>query len=765
MKKIIESSFGELLELTKTLFYLHDLEGKFLFLNQGAVEFLGYGKETLLRMNVRDILVPEMRDRFDNYLSEIKEKRGSRGLMSIQTASGDKRIIAYENILSKRMNGGWVVSGVAHDVTDLIETKRRLKQLSQQLSLILESMPIVSYTLSGEGDYLPSFITHNVKEVTGFDHKDFMGKPLFCPEQIHPEDCPKILTNLPQLFKKGYQEYQYRRKVADGSYQWFYDHLRIIESSDGKKYIIGMMQDITEKKKIEESLLHSAQQWRTTFDSIHDFVSLLDLDGRILRCNKAMKDFLKKPFHEIINRSCWETILGTSEPIENCPFLRMKETLQRETTILSMNDRWFNVSVDPILDHSGNLIGAVSLLSDITDQKRAEERMRSLQEQLLQSQKMEAIGQLAGGVAHDFNNLLTVINGYSDLILEELDKKSRIFQDMREIKKATEHAASLTRQLLAFSRRQVLQPKILDINSLIQNIEKMLRRMIGEDIQLMTILSKDLGRVKADPGQIEQVIFNLVVNSRDAMPQGGRITIHTENVEWDESFTRSYIDAIPGRYVMISISDDGMGMSKEVMEHIFEPFFTTKEKGKGTGLGLSTVYGIVKQSGGNIWMDSEPGKGTTFKIYLPQLEEDGKSIEPVDSSGKSYPGSETILLVEDEESVRKVARTILGKNGYTILEATRGDEALRLLEESNSRPIHLLITDLVMPGMNGVDLADQLRLKRPEMKVLFMSGYTDNPIIHHEILKGGRPYIQKPFTINTLTQKVREVLDGRFDSS
>lgn len=932
MKKL-ESLLGDLIEFTKTLFYLHDLEGQFLFLNRRAIEFLGCGKETLLKMNVRDFLAPEMRDRFDDYLLDIKEKGFSRGLMSIQTASGDKRIIEYDSIFLKKISDLSVVSGVAHDVTDLIETKRRLKQLSQQLSLILESMPIVSYTLRGDKDYLPSFITHNIKEVTGFGHDDFMTKPFFGPEQIHPEDSPKIFANLPKLFEKGHQEYQYRRKVADGSYKWFYDHLRLIKSSEDKKYIVGMMQDITERKKAEEeirksydiqtvinsllrlslenipleeilgdaldlilslpwlafesrggifliedepnllimkaqkglsppiqetckkvplgrcicgraalsrkiqfssglnefheisyegmtphghycvpilsadkllgvinvyireghpydpkeeeflvavantlagiiirkqteeALIKAVQQWKTTFDSISDFVSLLDFHGRILRCNKAMKDFLGKPFHEILHRSCWELILGTSEPMENSPFLKMKETLQHETTLISLKDHWFNVSVDPIVDQSGSLIGAVSIFSDITEQKKAEERMKSLQEQLLQSQKMEAIGQLAGGVAHDFNNLLTVINGYSDLILEELDEKSRFFQDMKEIKKASEHAASLTRQLLAFSRRQLLQPKIIDINSLIQNIEKMLWRMIGEDIQMETFLSEGLGRVKADPGQIEQVIFNLVINARDAMPRGGRLIIKTQNVELDDTYARSHIDALPGRYVMISISDNGVGMSKEVMDHIFEPFFTTKEKGKGTGLGLSTVYGIIKQSDGNIWVNSEPGKGTIFKIYLPQLEKDDESIEVRDSSKKYFKGSETILLVEDEESVRKVAQTILMKSGYSILEARDGEEALRLLQKNNNQPIHLLLTDVVMPKMSGQELANQLKSKWPEMRVLYMSGYIHNPVIHQDIIKDKMAYIQKPFTPEALAQKVREILDEHLNSS
>jgi CheY-like chemotaxis protein len=372
---------------------------------------------------------------------------------------------------------------------------------------------------------------------------------------------------------------------------------------------------------------------------------------------------------------------------------------------------------------------------------------------------MEAIGHLAGGIAHDFNNLLTVITGYSDLVLSNLDQNHPFYPDVLEIKNASEKAESLTRQLLAFSRKQVLQPKVLDLNTLVSNMNKMLRRLIGENIELTTILTEDLGKIKIDPGQIEQVIINLAVNARDAMSNGGKLTIETANVELDEEYALTHIAVIPGRYVMLSVSDTGIGMSPEIREHIFEPFFTTKENGKGTGLGLSTVYGIVKQSGGNIWVYSEPGRGTTLKIYLPRIEETVKSIGPMDASQKSLEGSETILLVEDEEVVRTLACTILQKNGYTVLEAANGEEALRLAQGQNTHPIHLMVTDVIMPGISGPELAKQLTPLHLEMKVLFMSGYTDNAVIHHDILEPGMPYLQKPFTPDGLARKVRKVLD------
>jgi signal transduction histidine kinase len=413
-----------------------------------------------------------------------------------------------------------------------------------------------------------------------------------------------------------------------------------------------------------------------------------------------------------------------------------------------------------LLDSEGKITGIRATIQDVTERKRAEEEKALLQEQLRQSQKMEAIGKLAGGVAHDFNNLLTVIQGYSELILKGLNPDNRLCQDVREILNASERASSLTRQLLAFSRKQVLQPKVLDLNLHVSNMDKMLRRMIGEDIELVTLLAKDLGRIKADPGQIEQVILNLAVNAKDAMLSGGKLTIQTANVELDENYARSHIIVTPGNYVILSVSDTGVGMTPEIKERIFEPFFTTKEKGKGTGLGLSTVYGIVQQSGGNIWVYSEPGLGTTFKIYLPRIEEGTESLRPAAVSTKPLGGSETILLVEDEEMVRKLACTVLEKNGYRVLEAPNGEEALRIAQEHSAKQIHLMITDVVMPRMSGRELADCLESVRPEMKVLYMSGYTDDAIIHHGVLDPGIAYIQKPFAPDVLALKVREVLDG-----
>jgi len=390
------------------------------------------------------------------------------------------------------------------------------------------------------------------------------------------------------------------------------------------------------------------------------------------------------------------------------------------------------------------------LRKEITERKK-------LEEQLSQAMKMEAIGRLAGGIAHDFNNILAVILSYSGFIIEELKEDDPMREDAQEIKDAGNRAAALTKQLLAFSRKETIRPEILNLNNVVENLDKMLRRIIGEDIEFKTTLAEDLSNVKADAGQMEQVLANLAVNARDAMPDGGKLTIETQNVDLDEEYVSSHPTAEPGSYVMLAVSDTGCGMEAETLSNIFEPFFTTKEIGKGTGLGLSTVYGIAKQNKGHIFTYSEPGQGTTFKIYLPRIEDAVKATKRDVVPMESLRGSETILLVEDDEPVRKIARRILERQGYKIIDASNGAEALFECERHKGR-IHLLLTDVIMPKMSGKEIADKLNKSYPDIKVLYMSGYTDNAIAHHGILDEGVVFIQKPFTKNGLLQKVREAL-------
>jgi signal transduction histidine kinase/ActR/RegA family two-component response regulator len=382
----------------------------------------------------------------------------------------------------------------------------------------------------------------------------------------------------------------------------------------------------------------------------------------------------------------------------------------------------------------------------------------SLEEQLRQSQKLEAIGRLAGGIAHDFNNILTAIMGYSALLQAGMEKRDPLRQEVEEIKKAVRRASSLIQQLLAFSRRQVLQLKVLDLNAVILNIQQLLQRLIGEDIELVIVPAPVLRHVKADPGQIEQVLMNLALNARDAMPKGGKLTIETANVTVDDAFARRHLIS-PGPYAMLSVTDTGLGMDADIQAHIFEPFFTTKEPGKGTGLGLATVYGIVKQSGGNVFVYSEPGKGATCKIYLPLVDEPLTPLEGAKPIIEPVSGTETILLVEDEESVRELVSKVLQRNGYTILEARHGQEAVELCQKY-PRDIHLLVTDVVMPRMSGREVAEKLQPTRPTMKVLYLSGYTDDEVVRHGVLESMTAFLQKPFTPDALARKVRDVLDA-----
>jgi PAS domain S-box-containing protein len=406
----------------------------------------------------------------------------------------------------------------------------------------------------------------------------------------------------------------------------------------------------------------------------------------------------------------------------------------------------------------GAMASIEGFITDISKRKRAEEEMIALQQQLRQSQKMEAVGRLAGGIAHDFNNLLTVIRGYGELALMDLNPDSPLRQSIEVISRAANRATELTRQLLAFSRRQVLDLKVTNLNELIRNLDQMLHRIIGEDIEVRTELAEGLGSVKVDAGQIEQVILNLAVNARDAMPSGGRISISTASVELDGVYGRAHAGMKSGKWVMLSVSDTGHGMPPEVRERIFEPFFTTKEKGKGTGLGLSTVFGIVKQSDGFIWCYSEPGLGTTFKIYLPYVNGTAQNIETsAQSSAKTSRGDETILVVEDDDSVRALAVDILSGCGYQVLAASGGEAAIRLYKEQ-STPVHLILTDVVMPRMSGTRLIEELR-PNGNTRVIYMSGYTDKDVVSQGLLQQGLNYLQKPFSTSTLAETVRNVLD------
>jgi PAS domain S-box-containing protein len=515
--------------------------------------------------------------------------------------------------------------------------------------------------------------------------------------------------------------------------------------------INGMLEDLerTQKERYE-----GEARLEVMIENMPAVLWTTDLNLRFTSSAGAGLKALGLRKNETVGKSLFE-YFRTDDP-EFAPIAAHRQALAGEsiTYELEWQKRVFESHVQPLRSSEGEIIGVVGVALDITDRQH-------LLDQLRQSQKMQAVGELAGGVAHDFNNLLMVVKGHAEMLLDRLPETSSMRHGIEQMQSASERAAGLTRQLLAFSRRQVLQPRIVDLNEVVAGMIQMVSRLIGANIELSFLPALDLGRVKADPSQMEQVVLNLVVNARDAMPDGGQLTIETSNIDLDRSYAASHPGELePGPYVMLTVTDTGCGMDTETQARIFEPFFTTKAQGKGTGLGLATVYGVVKQTGGFIWVYSEVGHGTTFKIHLPRVAVSvEKSFTDQAQSGPA-PGTETILFVEDEESVRELVRDYLGTIGYRVLEAADGVQALALAA-AHKGPIHILITDVVMPRLSGRELASRLASERGEMKVLFISGYTDDSVFRHGVLEGGVAFLQKPFNLKSLAQKIREVLGGQ----
>ena len=602
-------------------------------------------------------------------------------------------------------------------------------------------------------------------ELTGYSREDFLGKHVW---ELGPfKDAPASKSAFDELQAKRYVRYEdLPLKALDGR-KIDVEFVSNVYRVDDRDEIQCNIRDITERKRTEGELRFKNLILRTQQETSLDGILVVDVNGSVVSSNLRFSDMWGIPAEVLATRSdkvVFESLtskLAAPEAvISQVRHLNAHPDEKSQDEISLKDGRTFDRYSAPMLGPSGVYFGRVWYFRDISDRKHAEAEREKLADQLRASQKMEAIGMLAGGVAHDFNNLLSVILSYTEYAMEVSSAGTRSMGDLLEVKKAALRAADLTRQLLAFSRKQVLQPVPLNLNLIATGVENMLRRILGEDIDYVQVLAPDLGVVCADPGQIEQVIMNLVVNARDAMPAGGKLTIETANVEIDEDYASQHVAAKPGPYVQLTVTDTGCGMDAQTRARIFEPFFTTKDTGKGTGLGLSTAFGIVNQSGGCIWVYSEPGHGTTFKVYLPR-DLSGTVVTPVKrpTDSRKPASGETVLVVEDEGPLRAVLQRTLHAAGYNVLTAADGVEALRV-GAGHAGEIHLLLTDVVMPHMSGRVLTQELTKVRPALKVLYMSGYTNDAILHHGVLDAGTQFLGKPFTGADVTRKVRAVLDG-----
>jgi two-component system cell cycle sensor histidine kinase/response regulator CckA len=760
-----EEKYRTTLNNIEESYYEVDLAGNLTFFNDSVCRLLGYPREEMMGMNNRQYVDQENAKRLFRIYNQIfltgQPAKGFDG--EIVKKDGTKRFVEASVSLIKDSKGQPAgFRGIARDITERKHIEEALDNERERFKTISESAPFGMVVLNKDGIF--SYINHRFSELFGYDLKD--------------------IPNGKTWFRKAYPDSTYRHNVISA---WIEDlnifhpgekrsRVVTVTCKDGTEKIANIIsvqletgenlitcEDITEHMRFEEALREKEERYRTLFEGSRDAVYITTLEGKFVDFNQAFLELFGYGKEELLELRSQDSYAHPDDryqfrkEIEKNGFVRDYEVKLRKKDGREM-DCLLTASVRRGIE--GTILGYQGIIRDITDRKRAEQEMKVLEDQLLQSQKMEAVGRLAGGIAHDFNNILTIIKGYGQLSLSDLKEDHHLRENIEGIIKATDRATDLIRKILAFSRRQVMEMKVLDLNILLTDLEKLLRRIIGEDIELMITLDKDLGRVKADPGQIEQVILNLAVNAKDAMPKGGRFTLETDNAELDDAYARSHLSVIPGHYVVLSVSDTGVGMSPEVRERIFDPFYTTKETGKGTGLGLSTAYGIVKQSGGNIWVYSEPGQGTTFKIYLPRQEDSLEEVREKDVREELPRGSETVLVVEDEEVLRKLAIRILDKQGYKTLEASQGNEALSICEQ-HKEPINLLLTDVVMPGMSGRELSSRLSPFHPEVKTLYMSGHASHAIMYHGVLEPGVNLLQKPFTPEALARKVRESLDKK----
>ena len=609
-----------------------------------------------------------------------------------------------------------------------------------------------------------TFVSAQAERILGYPVAEWLGQPNFWRDRIHPDDADRTVAYCVKATREMRDhDFEYRAVAADGRVVWLRDIVSVVVEQGVATKLRGVMVDITKRKRAEESRRQTEEKYRSIVENAVEGIFQSTPDGRFLTANPAMARIcgFESPEEMLTGVADIASQLFV-EPARRAELIRELEAhdvvrgFEMQHRRRDGSTAWVSETAWVTRDASGAITHFTGMVTDVTEHKQTVEVRGRLEAQLRQAQKMEAVGRLAGGIAHDFNNILTAILGVADLLLLDLAPDDRHRTDVMEILDAGKRAAALTSQLLAFSRQQVLTLERLDLNALVTDGERLLRRVIGENIQITTALDPALGTIEADPGQLEQVLLNLAVNARDAMPNGGTLTIGTTNVELDATHGEAAFEVTPGPYVMLAVTDTGVGMDRDTQAHMFEPFFTTKETGKGTGLGLATVYGIVKQNRGYIWVHSQAGQGTTFKIYLPRIQAVA-TPQGADPDRAVGGGTEVILLVEDEDSVRRVAQRALERNGYTVVVASNGKEALAILRHGEAA-IDLVVTDLVMPEMGGNRLYEILRDEGRTVKCLFMSGFSEGDRQERHRFDGELPFLQKPWTVESLLRKVREVL-------
>jgi two-component system cell cycle sensor histidine kinase/response regulator CckA len=751
-----EDRFRSLIENAMDIITVLDTDGTIRYESPSVERVLGHRPEELVGRRAFDFIHPEDVPEVQRLLAATGQTEGASRIAEFRFRHRDGSWRVLESI-AKNLLSDPSAAGIVVNTRDVTERKR----VEQQLRLHTTALEAAANgVLISDAAGTTLWINPAFTALTGYRPDEVVGHTLrLLKSGTQDEAFYRTLwaTILAGRVWRG--EIVNRRR--DGTLYTEDMTITPVRSTGGSvTHFIAVKQDISERKRTEGALRESEARFRSAFEETAVGMTLQDLEGHYLRVNAAFCRMVGYSESELLATS-WQRLTHPEDiEIEGDSLLLRGDALayQIEKRYVHRQGHvvWVSVNASLVRERDGRALHFIVQVQDITDRKRAEEERAQLEAQLRQAQKMEAIGRLAGGVAHDFNNLLTVIQGRSALLGAKLPPESPLRRHVDLIEHAGLRAAALTRQLLAFSRQQVLEPKVLDVPALITGLAPMLRRLIGEDVEFVTASTPPVGRVKIDPGQLEQVILNLVVNARDAMPGGGRLRVEAMNVELDARYAALHPWAAPGPYVMLAVSDTGVGMDEATQARIFEPFFTTKGE-HGTGLGLATVHGIVKQAGGTIEVYSEPGRGTTFKIFLPRVAE---TPEPASASPDMPPprGTETILLVEDEEALLHLTREVLAEQGYTVLEARHGAEALLTAAQSPD-PIHLLLTDVIMPQLNGRELARRLATTRPGLRVLYMSGYTAGAIEQHGVLDADISFIQKPFTPIQLARKVREALD------